>query len=86
MKILHTALCRIKFYGFTVGVTTIKLKSVKFYSINSVMSLLKIRHGTWPTMMPDLHCMDQKYFASPFYSSALHSQLVSKQIQLSNLK
>ena len=51
MKILHG----IKFYGFTVGDTTVKLKFVNFYySINIVMSLLKIRHGTWPTMMPDL--------------------------------
>ena len=50
MKILHG----IKFYGFTVGDTTVKLKSINFYSINSAMSLLKIRHGTWPTMVPDL--------------------------------
>ena len=38
MKILHG----IKFYGFTVGNTTVKLKSVNSYSINSVMSFLKI--------------------------------------------
>ena len=50
MKILHG----IKFYGFTVGDTTVKLKSINFYSINNVMSLLKIRCGTWPTMTPDL--------------------------------
>ena len=74
----HENLHRIKFYGFTVGDTTIKSKSANFYSTNSVMSLLKIRQGMWPTMTPDLHCMDQKYFAPPFYSSALHSQLVSK--------
>ena len=46
MKILHG----IKFYGFTIGDTTVKIKSVNFYSINSVMSLLKIRRGTRPTM------------------------------------
>ena len=50
MKILHG----IKFYGFTVGYTTVKLKSVNFYFINITMSLLKIRLDTWPTMMPDL--------------------------------
>ena len=38
MKILHG----IKFYGFTVGDTTVKLKSVNFYFINNMMSLLKI--------------------------------------------
>ena len=45
MKILHG----IKFYGFTVGYTTVKLKSVNFSSINIAMSLLKIQRGTWPT-------------------------------------
>ena len=50
MKILHG----IKFYGFMAGDTTIKLKSINFYSINRAMSLLKIRRGTWPTMMPHL--------------------------------
>ena len=49
MKILHG----IKFYGFTVGDATVKLKSINFYSINSAMSLLKIRRGMWPMMMPD---------------------------------
>ena len=37
-----------------VGDTTVKLKSVNFYSVNSVMSLLKIQHGMWLTMTPDL--------------------------------
>ena len=50
MKILHG----IKFYGFTVGDKTVKLKSVNFYSIYSIMSLLKIWRGTWTTMTPDL--------------------------------
>ena len=45
MKTLHG----IKFYGFTVGYTTVKLKSINFYSINIVMSLLKVQCGTWPT-------------------------------------
>ena len=52
--IWHENLHGIKFYGFTVGDTTVELKSVNFYSINSAMSLLKIRHGTWRKMMPDL--------------------------------
>ena len=61
MKILHG----IEFYSFTVGYTTIKLKSVNFNSINIMMSLSKIalwhkepvcipRCGMWPTMTPDL--------------------------------
>ena len=50
MKILHG----IKFYGFMVGDTTVELKSINFYSINSAMSLLKIWHGTWLMMMLDL--------------------------------
>ena len=37
-----------------VGYTTVKLKFINFYSINNAMSLLKIQHGTRPTMMPDL--------------------------------
>ena len=41
ITIWHKILHGIKFYGFTVGDRTVKLKSINFYSINIVMSLLK---------------------------------------------
>ena len=46
MKILHG----IKFYSFTV----ITNHKINFYSINIVVSLLKVQCGRWPTMTPDL--------------------------------
>ena len=66
--IWHENLHGIKFYGFTVGDTTVKLKSVKFYSINSTMSLLKIQRRTWPTMMPDL--IKAIAYGSPIFPSS----------------
>ena len=38
MKILHG----IKFYGFTVGDRTVKLKSINFYSINSYSNVFEV--------------------------------------------
>ena len=74
MKILHG----IKFYGFMVDYTTLKLKYVNFYFINIAMSLLKIQLDMWPTMMPDLiraTAYESEIFPPPFYSSTFHSQL-----------
>ena len=65
MKILHG----IKFYSFTVGDTTVKLKSMNFYSIKSSMSLLKIQCGSWPMMTPDLR--KATVYGSEILSSSL---------------